>query len=175
MKRNLFFSVLLIAILALGFVACDSNGDNGGGGDTWYPVTPENIMLLDGTWTGTGRFTERTTEADYPLVNITAAIDITRAITIDGQPQHLAGTNTWAFSGGNINAMWPMIRDMLDGPGVTINDANRSVTETFSMPVPTSLLMNLEVNQDRTRIRTPLHHLGAPIPNPVGLFIFTRE
>jgi len=31
MKRNLFFSVMLILLLALGFVACDNNG--GGGGD----------------------------------------------------------------------------------------------------------------------------------------------
>ena len=29
MKRNLFFSGMLIVILALGFVACDSSGDNG--------------------------------------------------------------------------------------------------------------------------------------------------
>ena len=33
MKKSLFFSVMLIVLLALGFVACDSSSDNGGGGN----------------------------------------------------------------------------------------------------------------------------------------------
>jgi len=45
MKRNLFFLSLLIALLALGFAACDSNGDSG--------TTPGGNVNVVGFWDGT--------------------------------------------------------------------------------------------------------------------------
>jgi len=43
MERRLFFSAMLIVILALGFVACDNSGNSGGNGDI-------NVV---GPWAGT--------------------------------------------------------------------------------------------------------------------------
>ena len=90
MKRNLFFSGMLILLLALGFVACDNNSGGGGDNGDINIVGFWDSIIIDG-------------DESFP-VSIQFNQNGTFAITVSVEGQTIPMTNgIYTVSGNTIN------------------------------------------------------------------------
>ena len=180
-KINLLVILLALAIILFG---CDNGAstqeiiDNTPPEptDTWTNAT--NNSIFEGSWQGS--LSETMTKKElYEAWNLewtplleTFYGDMVRTRTYEifstvnsGIRRALRMTDTYVFSGGNIENAWPQIKNNYLpwlGSGWTANDSTYSITNSFRFtapqdgpggPIPANYFVGLEVNQDSTKIR----------------------
>jgi hypothetical protein len=179
MKRLGFLGMAVFG-LALGLlvIGCDTGN---GGSDSWTDL--DSLDQLDGTWKGgySQRFNtmkeaiesqggtwDNSMTAMFGDMSLTISVEIT--MTINAAVQEQTGTmkSTQTFSGGNINAVWAMIKSgSADQPGVIINDTNHSITTTQDMGTNTierSDMEGVQINQTGTKVKIPANTMGQGSP-----------
>jgi len=167
-----------ILVFAMAVVGCDIPADE----DIWSDIT--NLNLLNGTWEGV--HTETMTIREFIELNnlpwtpemqlvigntrVTMNNEITANVNVDSRTVDLSGISTAAFSGGNVDFVWYIIRNFYpDSPGITLDDANRSIewqwespTEVFSESEITEILNSgLKINQNGSKILIPAGFMGS--------------
>jgi hypothetical protein len=165
----------------------DTTGTDDTTGDTWSNVT--NFDQLDGTWRGS--YSKSTTmeeimtedetwtdssEAIFGDMSITISMDITSTFNVTDKTSAMSATITETYSGGNIEAMWPMMKQGLEGlaevPEIEFNDTTHSIIMTENQPVtPISdediaemLDSGLKINQNGTKIKMPSNMIEGDSP-----------
>jgi len=172
-KKNRLGMLVLVLVFGMTVVGCDngttkendggentnSNGTTGGGSDVWSDVT--SFSQLNGTWkapstaTATGNGFKYT--AQYSNYTITFNSNTKTLL--------FSGTIKMTFSDGNINELWPDIKEGLleyvnQEDGVTVsstNDTNHSITMTFnnyseSLDDDYIQVMGPQINQNGTKL-----------------------
>jgi len=188
MNKNFFSPVMLVMALVFGttVIGCD----NGTTSDTWQDIT--SLDQMNGTWKSSysqnnrpikdvieeqGGTWEPEMQAIYGDMRVTFRVDITLTINASAKTQAMSMTSTQSYSGGNINIIWPILKQTLgslaeEGVTVTTNDADHSVSMTFSFPAETlsdaeiteMLNSGLQINQDGTKIMVPANSLTEGMP-----------
>ena len=188
--------LVMALIFGMTVVGCD-NGATGGESDTWSNITSLNQM--NGTWKSSyhqnnrpikdvveeqGYDWDSSMQAMFGNMRVTSRADI--ILTIDANVKTLAMsmTSTGTFSGGNINLIWPMIKQGLvnlqeEGVTITTIDATHSVIMTYSSPAETlsdediteMLNSDLQINQNGTKIKVPADSLAQGVPE----LIFNKQ
>jgi hypothetical protein len=106
-------------------------------------------------------------------MKVTASAEITTTINAGAKTQAMSMKMTTAFSGGNINTVWEMIKlSMGSGTGATFNDANHSMSMTYSQPtqpmsdadISEMLAQGIQINQNGAKIKIPAGQIGEGIP-----------
>jgi len=182
--KNVFKFLGIIAIVAvIGFSACSSGGAGGGGtptpapsGDTWTNVT--SFSQVNGTWKAPS-----TVSGKIEGINVTQNFtNYTVTFNSNTKTMTVSGVGTTSFSGGNIEELWPAIKeaggfdyldqfDDLDGVTVTVNDAKHSYTMTydnFSQTLTDSDLADtgFQINQNGTKLK---------VDSGMGEIIYTKQ
>jgi uncharacterized lipoprotein NlpE involved in copper resistance len=154
---------LIIALVAvIGFsmtvVGCDNGSTSSGGGekDTWTKVT--SLSQVDGTWKAPTTIT-----VNVQGMKITQSMsNYTVTFNAAAKTMTTNGSATTTISGGNINELWPDLKEDFRQPGatVTFNDAKHSITivyNNYSIAVTdatlTSSSVDFQVNQDGTKLK----------------------
>ena len=182
---------LMVLLLTLVLAGCDSDsgGDSGSGGaDTWSNIT--SLAQANGTWRGS--YSETNTirnwytyysddywdpEMQQIFGNMNVKMDIDVTYIINASQEVVSGTEriTFTFSGGNINDVWPLIREELADSGMTVNNSNHSISsmEPFG-PEPISIydLYGMQINQSGNRVRMPTEVVGL---DGNGYIIMTKQ
>jgi hypothetical protein len=153
-KKVLYYGILLFSIMIIG---CD-NGTTSGENDIWLKVT--NISQVDGTWKAPSAFTANI-EGIKVTGNSSNYIITFNSIT---NTMTVSGTVTATCSGGNINTLWPDLKEGLEymnqqeGVTIIINDINHSYTITyndFSQTLPNDIIsyLDFQINQYGTKMK----------------------
>ena len=166
MKKSNLFYVFFVCALAFGviFMSC-----GGGESDTWSPVT--SLNQLHGTWSGS--HSERMSIKDYVEMmgetftaeyaalfgNMHVNFSYNVIMTLNASARTIRSLEnvTQAFSGGNISAIWPFIKTMLQVPGTTFNDNNHSASFVldYTNTISDNDWANIQINQNGTKARVP--------------------
>ncbi|MDR2807505.1 MAG: hypothetical protein LBB43_00680 [Spirochaetaceae bacterium] len=180
MKKKLFLAEMLAMALAVGMmiVGCDDDTTEE---DTWSNVT--SLSQMDGTWKGsysqTMTMQEATEQAGeswssemqtmFGDMKVTVSMEMTIIINAGAKTQATDTKTTMAYSGGNINALWPVISAGYSSQSdVTVDNSKYSITMTQNSP-PTAmkeeditemLELGLQINQSRTKIKIPADSMG---------------
>jgi hypothetical protein len=198
MNKNLFFSVMLVMALVFGMtvVGCD-NDTTSGGSDTWSNIT--SFSQMNGTWKSSYSQNNRPIkdvmeeqgmdwtpdmQTMFGNMRVTSRADITLTINANAKTWAMSVTSTGTYSGGNIDTVWPMLKQSLEileeeGVTVTANDANHSITMTYSFPAETMsdaeiaemLDSGLQINQNGRKIKVPANSLEQGMPE----LIFNKQ
>jgi hypothetical protein len=142
--------------------------------DTWSNVT--RINQLNGTWSGTSsttltfrRFMESqgidwTSDLQqfYGNMNVKVDLNLTMSINAGNRNGSINGTETFTFSGGNINSAWPALRDALAEDGAVVNDRNRSIATPINVSdsMTDSEIRGYRINQNGRKISVPFSNVG---------------
>jgi len=192
--------ILAILALVVGMFASCDNGTTSES-DTW--TTPTDFAQLDGIWkvsstvTGTAKdFVEKvmdetwTSSMQNVLGNMKFTIHIDSTQTISSTLNTMAASviETFIFSGGNINEIWPDLKKGFDDMqsqlpnGMTVNTYNdvKSVVFTITIsPTPLSdndileTLNGCKINQDGTKIKLDVTVPDATLAELPGIaFLF---
>jgi hypothetical protein len=165
MKNKKVLLVVLAIVLVFGMtvVGCDNsdsgNGNGNGGEDTWSNVT--SFSQLDGTWKAPSTYTGNT-QGGITVSGNTSNYIVT--INATAKTMSTSGTATITLSGGNVNEIWPDLKDSLEymnqqnGITVTFNDTNHSYTMTcnnFSLALTDNDLAEIgfQINQNGTKLK----------------------
>jgi DNA primase catalytic subunit len=177
MKKGFLF--LVLALLAAGSVFAQN--------DTWSNVT--RINQVNGTWNGKSsatltfrKFMESqgvawTSDIQkfYGNMNIKVDLNLTMSINARNRTGTIIGTETFTFSGGNINDAWSALRDALAEDGAAVNDRNRSIATPINVSdsVTDSEIREYRINQNGGKISVPFSKLGLDyIPE---YFVFNKQ
>jgi len=180
--------LVMVLIFGMTVVGCD-NGTTSES-DTWSNITSLNQM--NGTWKGSYSQNNRPIkdvveeqggtwspemQTMYGNMRVTSRTDITLIINASAKTQATSMASTASYSGGNINIIWSMLKLSLEslaeqGVTVTTNDANHSITMSYSFPAETlsdaeiteMLNSGLQINQNGTKIKVPANSLMQGIP-----------
>jgi hypothetical protein len=146
----------IAVIIGLSFAACEDGGDdNGGGIDTWSNVT--SISQINGTWKAPSSVTYNT----QGMTVIARYSNYTVTFNAAAKTQTASGSCTITYSGGDIAAQWPSLKESLqsiqleDGLTLTFNDANYSYTMTLNnstTPAPEDFT-GLQINQNGKKLK----------------------
>jgi len=165
-NKKLFAGILVMA-LVFGFTAVGCSDDpKESDQNTWKDVT--SIDQLNGTWKGS--YSESENEEG---ITMTLLLDMTYTFNSGT----MTGTNksTMTFSGTNINDYWDDIKAEFSGKeGVTINNADHSITETETLPSQTMTMANIkgvQINGNGTKLKVPAGLMGEGSPE----VIFTKQ
>jgi hypothetical protein len=172
-KKMKKLGVFVMSVCLLGFglalVSCDS--DNGDGG-SWEDVS--SINQLSGRWTGNSNPVTMSfkdafdpddewwdSEAEAMFGNINLTIYMNFDITINASAETQSGTmvQIFRFHGGNINTVWPILKEDFAGDGASINDLTHSVSYTNTInnePLDEDFLVGVEISEDGREIRFSL-------------------
>jgi hypothetical protein len=182
MLKKRFFGVMFLFIgimLVFALVSCDMGGRD----DAWTNIT--SLSQIDGTWRGSfgQAFTIReyvenvgeiawTTEMAtiYGDMRVTLSVNMTMTVNANSRMSTGTITQTIVLIGGNINTLWPSLRQefsRMPGFTVTINDANHSITALMNIPPELTSVSDFEgthINQNWTKMRLPAGELwqGSP-------------
>jgi hypothetical protein len=182
-KKGFLGMSALALILGLVLLACPTDPEEEK--DTWSSVT--ELAQLDGTWKGS--YSETMPLADMmdssdeePLatmiagINVTINAEMTVTINAAAKTQSMSATTTMKFSGGNIATIWSTLKEYMGSDeGVTVNDANHSITmsEVTSEPAAISdeeiskMLAGLRINQNGTKIKVPAGTMDEGSPEVI--------
>jgi hypothetical protein len=183
MKKSKLFMGILGITLVFGtlFLACPN--DTSEEQDSWSAIT--GLDQLDGTWKGSysetksiKEFSEESgqqlpdeTAAALGDMKVTVSVEITTTINAAGKTQAMSQTMTISFSGGNIDAMWEMIKGGMGNIGTADDDAH-SVTITVPAQEPqqisdedlAGMKESLQINQNGTKVKIPAGFMGEESP-----------
>jgi len=126
-----------------------------GGNDTWSKVT--SFSQVNGSWKAQPSYSSTlqgmtlSSTTDNYIITFNAAL----------KTMSVSGSATTTISGGNIDELWPNLKESLGNQGVgtaTFNDANHSYTITYNnviMALTDSELtqMGLQINQDGSKLK----------------------
>lgn len=177
-KRFMQAAGVLILAFAMAAAGCKDDSTEE---DTWTNVT--ELSQINGTWKGSFKQDSKPIKevmeqfgqqlSDEILASLAllgdmeVALDAEIVMTINAseKTQSTDITMTMAFSKGDIDTVWPLIKAQLLlilGAGATPNDADHSVKiEMKSPPAPISaedekeLLKGLQINQHGTKVKEP--------------------
>jgi hypothetical protein len=176
MKRNACFG-LLVLVLVTGFFVMGCDTPTSEETDRWTDVT--SLDQLDGTWKGSSGKTMTVREVlekegvwnDQMAemlgnMQVTMDFEITITINANAKTQAFNLKLTQAYSGGNIDTVWASyIKPGLGSQsGITVNDANHSMTLTQNQPATAIsaadmaelLDSGLQINEKGSKINLPL-------------------
>ena len=183
MKRFLGLSVMLLAFVFV-FTGCPDSG--GGSSDNWSNV--ESIEHLNGTWAGS--FSENMSIRDFMedefggwdsemqayFGNMSVRLTMNMTLTINSNTSLMTGTQgaSFRFSGGNINNVWPELREMFEWSGFDVNDSNRTVSmiEPFTESITIADFPGVQVNQNYTKFRIPMSEIDE---TSSGYMVFDKQ
>jgi hypothetical protein len=188
MKKRYFSGLPVLLILALGFVLAGCPTDASEEQDTWSNVT--SLNQIDGTWKGSygetrdfkdflgDSWDENSMAPIFGNMKVTASAEINITIHASAKTQAMSIKTTMAFSGGNIDAVWTLIKQNMVEPGaeVTFNDANHSISMTYgsqtAQPISDAeiaemLAQGIQINQNGTKIKIPAGQIGDGSPEVI--------
>jgi hypothetical protein len=157
-KLKAKIALAILAVIGFSMAACDDGSTGGGAPGTWSNVT--SISQINGTWKAPSSVT-------YNVEGMTVIISTSNyTITFNAAANTMtvSGSNTTAYSGGNIAAEWPGIKEVLQsqykglsGVTVSLNDANYSFTMTYNnystaMPEDFTVL-DFQINQNGKKLK----------------------
>jgi hypothetical protein len=181
---------MLVMALVWGItvVGCDNGSTKES--DIWSNITSLNQM--HGTWKSSYGQNNRpikdvmeeygvpwdySMQAMFGNMRVTSKADITLTINANVKTLAMLMTSTAAFSGENIDSLWLVLKMYLpymeeEGVTVTTNDANHSMSMTYSSPaeqlsdadIAEMLNSGLQINQNGARIKVPADTLGEGMP-----------
>jgi len=196
MNKNFVFSVMMVMALIFGLtvVGCD-NGTT----DTWSDLT--SLDQMNGTWKASYSQKNRpikdiaeemmniewdsNMQAMFGDMKVTIIADITLTINAGDKTQEMSMKQTVTFSGGNINFIWPMLKQGLDnseeeeGATVTFIDKTHSIITEYNYPagelndedIDEILNSGLQINKSGTKIKLPANSIMPGTPE----LIFYRQ
>jgi hypothetical protein len=181
--KKWYFSGLSVLILALGFVLAGCANDTEEP-DVWSDVT--SFDQMNGTWKGSYSQTQSiqdflgSDDGDesglaemFGDMKVTTSLEIITTINASAKTQSMSMNMTMTFSGGNIEAGWAMLKAFMGSEdGVTVNEANHSITMTESQDaesisdedISELLNQNVQINQNGTKIKLPAGQMGEDSP-----------
>ena len=126
--------------------------------DTWTKVT--SFSQVNGSWKAPSSYSATIEGMTFSATTNNYIITFNAA----AKTMSVSGTTTTTISGGNIDELWPDLKESLeemneqDGVTVTFNDANHSCTTTYnnvSQALTDSQLaqMGLQISQDKTQLK----------------------
>jgi uncharacterized lipoprotein NlpE involved in copper resistance len=158
MNKNFFISAMLVMALVFGMTVIGCNNGTTEENETWSDVT--SIAQVNGSWKAPSSYSVTnegmTSSSTYNNFIIT--------FNAAAKTMSQSGSMTGTFSGGNIDELWPILKQTFDsmsqqdGVTATFNDANHSYTITYnnySMALTDSILaqMGFKINQKGTKLK----------------------
>jgi hypothetical protein len=158
--------IVLVTVIIFSMAACGDDSTP----DTWTDVT--SLSQIDGSWK-----TSHTDSFENNGIKMTISYsNFVVTFNAAAKTMSMSGTATVTYSGGNINELWPSLKESLinnQGNGVTytnFNDANHSYTMTAnnaSQSMTDADLAGYQINQNGTKLRS-LSQDGSEV-------IFTKQ
>jgi hypothetical protein len=191
-KRFLLGILIIMPVFGVAVAGCDNGSTSTGESDTWSDVT--DLAQMDGTWKGTynrnmtvrevleqmGETWTPQMQAAFGNMRVNSRENITVTIDASAETLEISVISIMTFSGGNINLVWPILRESLESfmeEGVTLEfiDATHSVIMTYNTPEQTlseediteMLDSGLQINQNGTKIKVPANFLVQGTPELV--------
>jgi len=92
---------------------------------------------------------------------------LTLTISANTRIVSFIGKFSIAFSSGNINNVWPSLKEYYIGQGITVNDANHSVSATLNQsdPMAENGESDFQINKNGTKIRASASEFGNNFPD----------
>ena len=176
----------LVFVLALGVGLVLAGCSLDPGSDGWSDVT--SLNQLNGVWQGSfsqtmpmsqwfeslGYVWDASFQEFYGNMNVRSSLELSVTINSGTRMMTGVGRETAVFSGGNINSVWPSLRNEFVRMGATVNDSNRSATFTQSINESVSLsdFEGTQINRNGNQIRFPAVLGGFPSND---YFVLTKQ
>jgi uncharacterized lipoprotein YehR (DUF1307 family) len=173
MVNKKFWLGILVIVFVFGMMGCKDEPDDEEI-DTWSNIT--SFSQMNGTWKGTYSHSfaykelfEGMEEAQsfYGDMRQTSKVDVTYIFNATAKTVATSSTQTITFSGGNIDNLWPEIKEGFTGDddiisSVTFNDATHTLRFTINplvFPLSdeeiTELFSGYQINQNGTKLKFP--------------------
>jgi hypothetical protein len=157
--------------------------------DIWSNVT--SFSQLNGTWklpsTVTltmkemlGEYWGSEMESLFGNMSVTVrSSNYTRTYNATAKTVLESGTQTMTYSGGNIDTVWPMLRESFNSQEyqelavISINDANHTMSMTFNNYVRT--LTDREITEFLKNFKVQINQDGRKMKYDGGIAIYTKQ